>query len=87
MDEEIGKSDAFCFYCNLPVESLDVYDFFNERTILLMDESSGVIKEIKGKIKDLRAKGFNLYPSGFKRDITVEDVVRRLGAMDNDELK
>jgi len=34
-----------------------------------MDESSGVIKEIKKKIKDLRAHGFTLYPSGFKRDI------------------
>ncbi len=52
-----------------------------------MDESSGIIKEIKEKVKDLRAKGFNLYPSGFRRDITVEEVVRRFGKMDNDELK
>ncbi|MBW1858402.1 MAG: lysine--tRNA ligase [Deltaproteobacteria bacterium] len=52
-----------------------------------MDESTGVIKDIKNKIKDLRAKGFNLYPSGFKRDITIEEVVRRFGTMDNDELK
>jgi len=52
-----------------------------------MDESSGIIKEIKKKVKDLRAKGLNLYPSGFRRDITVEEVVNRFGEMDNDELK
>lgn len=52
-----------------------------------MDESSGVIKEIKNKIKDLRAQGFNLYPSGFKRDIAIEEVVRRFGKMDNERLK
>jgi lysyl-tRNA synthetase, class II len=51
-----------------------------------MDESSGIIKEIKKKVKDLRARGFNLYPSGFKRDITIEEVVRRFATMDNDEL-
>ena len=52
-----------------------------------MDESGGVIKEIKKKIKDLREKGFNLYPSGFKRDTTVEEVICRFGSMDNDALK
>ncbi|TET92906.1 MAG: lysine--tRNA ligase, partial [Desulfobacteraceae bacterium] len=52
-----------------------------------MDESSGIIKEIKKKIKELRLKGLNLYPSGFRRDITVEEVVNRFGEMDNDELK
>lgn len=51
-----------------------------------MDESSGIIKEIKKKVKDLRAKGFNLYPSGFRRDITVEEVLNRFGKMDNNEL-
>ena len=52
-----------------------------------MDESSGIIKEIKKKIKELRSKGLNLYPSGFRRDITVEEVVRRFGKMDQNELK
>ena len=52
-----------------------------------MDESSGIIKEIKKKVKDLRAKGFNLYPSGFRKDITVEEMVNRFGNMDNNELK
>ena len=51
-----------------------------------MDESKGVIKEIKRKIRDLREKGLNLYPSGFKRDITIEEVIHRFGAMENDEL-
>ena len=52
-----------------------------------MDELSGIIKEIKKKIKELRSKGLNLYPSGFRRDITVEEVVNRFGNMDNNELK
>ena len=51
-----------------------------------MDESSGIIKEIKEKIKELRSRGLNLYPSGFRRDITVGEVVNRFGKMDNDEL-
>lgn len=52
-----------------------------------MDESSGILKEIKEKVKELRSKGLNLYPSGFRRDTTVEEVVNRFGKMDNDELK
>ena len=51
-----------------------------------MDESSGIIKEIKEKVKELRSRGLNLYPSGFRRDITVGEVVNRFGKMDNDEL-
>jgi len=52
-----------------------------------MDESSGIIKEIKKKAKELRSKGLNLYPSGFRRDITVEEAVNRFGKMDQDALK
>jgi len=52
-----------------------------------MDESSGLIKEIKKKVKELRSKGLNLYPSGFRRDITVGEVVNRFGKMDNNELE
>lgn len=52
-----------------------------------MDESSGILKEIKEKVKELRSKGLNLYPSGFRRDTTAEEVVNRFGKMDNDELK
>ena len=52
-----------------------------------MDESSGIIKEIKKKVQELRSRGFNLYPSGFRRDITVEKVLNRFGKMDNNELK
>jgi lysyl-tRNA synthetase class 2 len=51
-----------------------------------MDASRGIINEIKKKVKDLRARGFNLYPSGFKRDITVEEVIHRFGTMNSDEL-
>ncbi len=52
-----------------------------------MDESGGVIKEIKKKVKELKSKGLNLYPSGFRRDITVEEVVSRFGKMDQNALK
>jgi lysyl-tRNA synthetase class 2 len=52
-----------------------------------MDESGGIIKEIKKKVKELRSKGLNLYPSGFRRDITVEEVVSRFGKMDQNALK
>lgn len=51
-----------------------------------MDESSRLIKEIKEKVQDLRAKGLNLYPSGFRRDITVQEVIDHFGHMDNNEL-
>ncbi len=52
-----------------------------------MNELSGVIKDIKKKVKELKAKGFNLYPSGFRRDITVEEVVNRFGKMDQNALE
>jgi lysyl-tRNA synthetase class 2 len=53
---------------------------------LSMDESSRLIKEIKGKVRDLREKGINLYPSGFRRTITVQEVIDRFSHMDNHEL-
>jgi len=52
-----------------------------------MDESGGIIKETKEKVKELRSRGLKLYPSGFRRDTTVEDVVHRFGKMDQDALK
>jgi len=52
-----------------------------------MDESSRLIKEMKKRVRELRAKGLSLYPSGFRRDITVEEVVSRFGNMDTNELK
>ena len=52
-----------------------------------MDESSRIIKEIKEKVRELRSKGLNLYPSGYKRTITVEEVLRRFGELDNVELE
>jgi lysyl-tRNA synthetase class 2 len=51
-----------------------------------MDELSGLIREIKKKIKELRSKGVNLYPSGFKRDITIEELLQRFGGMGSAEL-
>lgn len=51
-----------------------------------MDESSRLIKEVKEKVKELRSRGLNLYPSGFRRDITVEGVVKRFGKLDQDAL-
>jgi lysyl-tRNA synthetase class 2 len=52
-----------------------------------MDESSRLVKDVKKKVKELRSKGLNLYPSGFKRETTVEEVVRRFGNMDGADLK
>lgn len=52
-----------------------------------MDESSRLITEIKERVKSLREKGINLYPSGFKRDTTAEDIVNRFGEMGHDELE
>jgi len=51
-----------------------------------MDESSRLIKEVKEKVKELRSRGLNLYPSGFRRDTTVEGVVKCLSKLDQDAL-
>lgn len=52
-----------------------------------MDESSRVLREIKKKVEDLRTRGLNLYPSGFRRDITVEEMLDRFGDMDGARLE
>lgn len=52
-----------------------------------MDESSRLLREIKKKVQDLRARGLNLYPSGFRRDITVGEVLNRFGNLDGAELE
>ena len=52
-----------------------------------MDESSRLIKEIKERVKSLREKGISLYPSGFKRDTSTEDIVNRFGEIGHDELE
>jgi lysyl-tRNA synthetase class 2 len=52
-----------------------------------MDESSSLIREIKKKVRDMRAKGLNLYPSGFRRDVTVGEVLNRFGRLDGAELE
>ena len=52
-----------------------------------MDESSGLIKEMKKKVKELRSRGLNLYPSGFRRDTTVEEVIHRFGNTEQSALE
>jgi lysyl-tRNA synthetase class 2 len=52
-----------------------------------MDESSRLLREKKKKAQDLRARGVNPYPSGFRRDITVGEVLNRFGNMDGTELE
>jgi len=52
----------------------------------LVDESSRLIKEVKSKVQELRSRGLNLYPSGFRRDITVQEVMGRFGELDHDAL-
>jgi lysyl-tRNA synthetase, class II len=52
-----------------------------------MDESSGLLQEIKKKVQDLRARGINLYPSGFRRDITVGEVIGRFGNLSDAEIE
>ncbi len=51
-----------------------------------MEESSRLLKEVKKKVEDLRSRGLNLYPSGFRRNITVGKVIERFGGLDNDAL-
>jgi lysyl-tRNA synthetase class 2 len=52
-----------------------------------MDESSRLLREIKKKVQDLRARGLNLYPSGFRRDATIGEVIDRFGNMGGAELE
>jgi lysyl-tRNA synthetase class 2 len=52
-----------------------------------MDETSGLINEMRQKVKELRSKGLNLYPSGFKRDLTAVEAMRRFGGMGQDALQ
>jgi lysyl-tRNA synthetase class 2 len=54
---------------------------------ILMDESSRLIKEIKKKVQDMRARGLHLYPSGFRRDVTVGEIIDRFGHLDGAELE
>jgi lysyl-tRNA synthetase class 2 len=51
-----------------------------------MEESSKLLKEVKKKVEGLRSKGLNLYPSGFRRNITVGKVIERFGGLDSEAL-
>ena len=52
----------------------------------MVDESSGIIREVKNKVQELKSRGLELYPSGFRRDITVKEVIDRFGELDHDAL-
>ncbi|HUT70690.1 MAG TPA: lysine--tRNA ligase [Desulfatiglandales bacterium] len=52
-----------------------------------MDETSRLLQEIKKKVQDLRERGINLYPSGFRRDITVGEVIDRFGNLSGAEIE
>jgi len=52
-----------------------------------MEDSSRLLQEIKKKVQDLRARGLNLYPSGFRKDSTVAEVVEQFGSLDGAELE
>jgi lysyl-tRNA synthetase class 2 len=51
------------------------------------DESSKLLREMKKKVQGLRARGLHLYPSGFRRDITVGEVIDRFGNLGSAELE
>jgi len=52
-----------------------------------MDETSGLLQEIKRKVQSLRERGINLYPSGFRRDSTVGEVMDRFGNLSGEEIE
>jgi len=52
-----------------------------------MEDSSKLLQEIKKKVQDLRARGLNLYPSGFRKDSTVAEVVDQFGSLEGAELE
>jgi lysyl-tRNA synthetase class 2 len=52
-----------------------------------MDETSRLLQEIKKKVQDLWERGINLYPSGFRRDITVGEVIDRFGNLSGAEIE
>jgi lysyl-tRNA synthetase class 2 len=57
-----------------------------ERNRVSMEESSKLLQDIKKKVQALRARGINLYPSGFRRDVTVGELIDRFGSLDSAEL-
>jgi lysyl-tRNA synthetase class 2 len=52
-----------------------------------MDDSSRLLHEIKKKVQDLRKRGITLYPSGFRRDITVGEVIDRFESLGGAEIE
>lgn len=52
-----------------------------------MDKASTLFEDRKKKVETLKAMGVNLYPTGFKSDITVAEAVDRFGALDEPSLQ
>jgi lysyl-tRNA synthetase class 2 len=52
-----------------------------------MDKKSTVIEDRHKKAEALRAMGINLYPAGYRYDLTVSEAVERFGDLDKDALE
>jgi lysyl-tRNA synthetase class 2 len=52
-----------------------------------MDKKSTVIEDRHKKAETLRGMGTNLYPAGYRYDLTVSEAVERFGDMDTDVLE
>ncbi len=52
-----------------------------------MEKPSSVIEERRKKAETLKAMGVNLYPAGFRDDMTASEAVKRFGDMDGEALE
>lgn len=52
-----------------------------------MEKASTLFEDRKKKVETLKAMGVNLYPTGFKSDITVAEAFDRFGALDEASLQ
>jgi len=54
---------------------------------MVVGKTSSIIEERKNKAEKLQAEGVNLYPAGYKIDITSSEAIKRFGQMDEDALE
>ncbi len=52
-----------------------------------MGKPSAIIEDRTNKIEKLRASGVNLYPAGYRVDITTREILKRFGDMDEQALE
>jgi lysyl-tRNA synthetase class 2 len=52
-----------------------------------MEKLSSIIEERRKKAETLKAMGINLYPAGFRNDMTTSEAMKRFGDMDGEALE